>query len=459
MSALLGSTGCRARAGAVARGVVWALLGAVLFVAPGIVQTALFPPPSSPGLEYLRPGIELYLWTSAIPCAPVAAALAYAFRDRLGARRRAVAVAAAASLVAYLCVLCAYHALLCEQGISVRLLSWGEWLLRYSSWCLWGAALVAWVLPAPVASKPTSPLDGRPGADALTEREREVAELLVSGSTQAQAAEALGISASSVSTYRSRACEKLGLASLDELVPPSRGAAAQSPKLDVGRAGSLPLMALALFSGMIVHNVTNYSSLASPGHQAGVLAFPVLALTLPWLVLLGYARLQGMRLRHRETSGRLALVLIALAGLGLCAGGLQPIWVEFPSRSMVSASVPAAVGYDIALVLLAPHLLWPHERVSKELDVERCVLYLRGRGAGELQARVLAEIAAGRTAPEICESLHVARGTVNAYRAQGYELLGVHSSRELTDLLARDVGKVPSAAKSVPFADDGETTE
>ena len=454
-------TQARRTAGIVARAALWVMWAAVMLLAPSVMGYLSYVESVPEGWGHLLGFWSFVPWSVAIPLALVAAALGHAYRDRLLPRRRTACAAAAVALVAYLGLAAAYYLGLGGDQYGLRQsVSFFERVARYAAWCLWGVVLAAWVMPAPGAAEPPAPpLNGRPGADALTEREREVAELLVSGSTQAQAAEALGISASSVSTYRSRACEKLGLASLDELVPPSRGAAAKPPKLDVGRAGSLPLMALALFSGMIVHNVTNYSSLASPGHQAGVLAFPVLALTLPWLVLLGYARLQGMRLRHRETSGRLALVLIALAGLGLCAGGSQPIWVEFPSRSMVSASVPAAVGYDIALVLLAPHLLWPHERVSKELDVERCVLYLRGRGSGELQARVLVEIALGRSAPEICESLHVARGTVSAYRAQGYERLGVHSSRELADLLARDVGFVPSAGKNQPSADSEKSTE
>lgn len=454
-------TQARRTAGTVARAALWVMWAAVMLLAPSMMGYLSYVESVPEEWGRLLGFWSFVPWSVAIPLALVAAALGHAYRDRLLPRRRAACAAATVALVAYLGLAAAYYLGLGGDQYGLRQsVSLFERVARYAAWCLWGVVLAAWVMPAPGATEPpASPLDGRPGADALTEREREVAELLVSGSTQAQAAEALGISASSVSTYRSRACEKLGLASLDELVPPSRGAAAQPPKLDVGRAGSLPLMALALFSGMIVHHVTNYSSLASPGHQAGVLAFPVLALTLPWLVLLAYARLQGMRLRHRETSGRLALVLIALAGLGLCAGGSQPIWVELPSRSMVSASVPAAVGYDIALVLLAPHLLWPHERVSNELDVERCVLYLRGRGSGELQARVLVEIALGRSAPEICESLHVARGTVSAYRAQGYERLGVHSSRELADLLARDVGFVPSAGKNPPSADSEKSTE
>ncbi|WP_417230085.1 LuxR C-terminal-related transcriptional regulator [Thermophilibacter sp.] len=92
------------------------------------------------------------------------------------------------------------------------------------------------------------------------------------------------------------------------------------------------------------------------------------------------------------------------------------------------------------------------------LDEERCVLYLRGRGAGELQAHVLLKIALGLSTPEVCEALHVAPGTVNAYRAQGYELLGVHTSRQLAALLARDVGLIPSAGKNSPLADDSDTS-
>ena len=74
------------------------------------------------------------------------------------------------------------------------------------------------------------------------------------------------------------------------------------------------------------------------------------------------------------------------------------------------------------------------------LEAERCLLYLRGRGAGEMQAQALLRIAQGGTAAQIAEELHIARGTVNAYRARGYQLLGVHSARELTQLLARDTG-------------------
>lgn len=450
--------------GLVARFAAWAAWLATMLFVPGALRYASY-------LEKLPEGwadpFDLWFfvpWSAAIPLAFVAAALTYSFRERIAGRRSAFVIAAVAALVAYLGLSSAYYrgAFVTEyalRGLLVLL----EKVARYTAWGLWGSALVTWVLPAEtLAEKVGSPLDGRPGAEALTEREREVAELLVSGSTQAHAAEALGISASSVGTYRARACEKLGVASLDELVPRAYGAASVPSRLDVGAAGSLPLMALALCAGMILHYVTGYSPYLSFASQVDLVAVPVLALTVPWGCLFAYARLRGMRVRHREASGRLVLVLVTLVAFGFSAGGMDPLWVSLPSQgapqTMVSLSLVALVGYVASLVLFAPHLLWPVVREVTTLDEERCVLYLRGRGAGELQARVLTEIALGRSAPEICEALHVVRGTVNAYRAQGYELLGVHSSKELADLLARDVGRVPSAGKREPSAEDSATS-
>lgn len=66
-------------------------------------------------------------------------------------------------------------------------------------------------------------------------------------------------------------------------------------------------------------------------------------------------------------------------------------------------------------------------------------------------------IASGAGTQLICDRLHVAPGTVNAYRARAYTRLGVHSSRELAELLAHDVGVVPSAGKTRPSAEESET--
>lgn len=428
------------------RGTAWAAGGIALLLAPGVVRTM--------GEGGHLP-LGYYLWTSAIPLAFVAAALAWALRDRLGRWRRALGAAALAALLAYLAVLCASCLGTMRLGAALR---WPEWALRYAAWALWGVALAVWVPPADDAGSP-SPLGCRPGAETLTEREREVVEALVTGSTQAQVAEALAISPSTVATYRARACEKLGVASLDEIAPREVGAAVVPPAMGVTSSGALPLMAMALCAGLTLRLLTRVvvSSEQALSQALGILTV-LAALVVPWLVLLGYARLRDMRVRPRRLTAGLSVVLLALAAAGmLVGGGWYGLEVRLGSETL-SVNAFAPVAYAVALALLAPHLLWPKTREALRLDEERCVLYLRGRGAGELQAHVLLKIALGLSTPEVCEALHVAAGTVNAYRAQGYELLGIHSSRQLADLLARDVGFVPSAGKNEPPADDSDTS-
>ena len=197
------------------RALAWVAWGAALMLAPGAARTM--------GEGGSLP-FGYYLWTSAIPLAFVAAALAWAMRARLSRWRRALALAALAALLVYLAVLFASCMGSMRLGFALR---WPEWALRYVAWALWGIALAVWVLPSD-APEPVSPIGCHPGAETLTEREREVVEALVTGSTQAQVAEALAISPSSVATYRSRACEKLGVASLGELAAPVVGDIASS---------------------------------------------------------------------------------------------------------------------------------------------------------------------------------------------------------------------------------------
>lgn len=434
-----------ARVRKVARGIVWAAGGVVLLLAPGVVRTM--------GESGHLP-LGYYLWTSAIPLASVAAALAWALRDRLGRWRRALGGAALVALLAYLAVLWASCSGSMRLGAALR---WPEWALRYVAWVLWGVALAVWVVPADDAGS-MSPLGRRPGAETLTEREREVIEALVTGSTQAQVADALAISPSTVATYRARACEKLGVASLDEIVPRELGAAAVPPTMGVASSGALPLMAMALCAGLTLRLLTRVvvSSEQALSQALGILAV-LAALVVPWLALLGYARLRDMRVRPRRLTAGLSVVLFSLIAAGmLVGGGWYGLEVHLGSGTL-SVNAFAPIAYAAALVALAPHLLWPKTRESMRLDEERSVLYLRGRGTGELQAHVLLKIALGLSTPEVCEALHVAPGTVNAYRAQGYELLGVHTSRQLADLLARDVGLIPSAGKNSPLADDSDT--
>ena len=132
------------------RGTAWAAGGIALLLAPGVVRTM--------GEGGHLP-LGYYLWTSAIPLAFVAAALAWALRDRLGRWRRALGAAALAALLAYLAVLCASCLGAMRLGAALR---WPEWALRYAAWALWGVALAVWVPPADDAGSP-SPLGCRPG--------------------------------------------------------------------------------------------------------------------------------------------------------------------------------------------------------------------------------------------------------------------------------------------------------
>lgn len=454
-----GGVAARARAraalGRAARACAWVACAGALLLVPAFGERALALASGSTGLP-----LPYYLWTAAMPLGLVAAALAHALSGRLAAHRRAMCLGAAAALLAYLGVCAVWYA---GDFELVRWVSWAKAPLRYLAWCLWGSLLPLWVIgegASGASGAAASPLAGAPGVDRLTEREREVAELLVTGSTLAQAGEALGISASSAATYRARACEKLGLGSLDELVGPELGASSPARAIDVSSTAALPLALMALCAGAVLGCLRQGGASEPPLDQFLCVVFVVCALAVPWAALLAVARARGMRVRARLVTGRLGLVLCALLALGLVVGGGDGSYVVLPSgQAMVALGVVAAPAYIGCVAWVAPHLTWPVEREASELDEERCVLYLRGRGAGELQARVLAQIALGRATPEICEDLHVARGTVNAYRAQGYDLVGVHSSRELAVLLARDVGCVPSAGKKRPSADELETDE
>ncbi len=434
-----------ARKKTIAQGVAWVAGGVILLLAPGVARTM--------GEGGSLP-FEYYLWTSAIPLAFVAAAFAWALRDSLARWRRALGGAALAALLVYLAVLWVS----CSGGMRLGFaLRWPEWALRYVAWVLWGAALAVWMPPAGNATS-SSPVDLHPGMEALTEREREVVEALVTGSTQAQVAEALAISPSTVATYRTRACEKLGVASLSEIAPREVGAAVVPPVMGVTSSGALPLMMVALCAGLTLRLLTRVVVASADALSRALSILAVLAaLVVPWLVLLGYARLRDMRVRPRRLTTGLSFVLLALLVAGTLVGGGGygvELVLDFATLT-VNAFAP--IAYAVALAVLAPHLLWPKTRESMRLDEERCVLYLRGRGAGELQAHVLVKIALGLSTPEVCEALHVAPGTVNAYRAQGYDLLGLHTSRQLADLLAKDVGLVPSAGKNKPLADDSDT--
>ena len=450
------------------RMVLWVLWGAVLVAAPAGTYYLKFCARMSGGVSDLGLSPLDFAWSSSLPLSVLVAAMAYVVVDRLRRHARPIALIAAVCSVAYVASLCTELSLVYGDGglDSVpygiyRLLVGAQSVLRYASMLAWAVTGVLWATgPSAKAEKyaASTPFDELAAATGLTDRERAVAQGLLAGYTQAQIAQALSISASSVATYRSRACEKLGIASLDELDP-----VVPADKNDVIDVGS------PLVPGMLVVGFCGAKLLALLASSFSTLsALLVLAILLvPPVVALAVARMRGLRPWVRPSmTPRLAFLCGAVALQGLLLGGLpgqSSPFINFFGLMSVSndwLSVAAMVGYPLGVLWLASAALLPRDAISEGLlaDEDRCVLYLRGRGLGELEARVMTWIASGAGTQLICSRLHVASGTVNAYRARAYTRLGVHSSRELAELLARDVGVVPSAGKKQPSAESSETS-
>ena len=448
--------------------VLWVLWGAVLVAAPAGTYYLKFCARMSGGVSDLGLSPLDFAWSSSLSLSVLVAAMAYVVVDRLRRHARPIALIAAACSVAYVASLCIELSLVYGDGglDSVpygfyRLLVGAQSVLRYVSMLAWAVTGVLWVTGSSAKAEKyaaSTPFDELAAATGLTDRERAVAQGLLVGHTQAQIAQALSISASSVATYRSRACEKLGIASLDELDPVVP--ADKDDAIDVG-SPLVPGLLVMGFCGakLLALLVSSFSALS---------ALLVLAILLvPPVVALAVARTRGLRLWVRPSmTPRLAFLCVAVALQGLLLGGLpgqsSPVISFFGLMSVSNdwLSVAAMVGYPLGVLWLASAALLPRDAISEGLlaDEDRCVLYLRGRGLGELEASVVTWIASGAGTQLICDRLHVAPGTVNAYRARAYARLGVHSRRELAGLLARDVGIVPSAGKSRPSAEESETS-
>ena len=70
----------------------------------------------------------------------------------------------------------------------------------------------------------------------------------------------------------------------------------------------------------------------------------------------------------------------------------------------------------------------------------RALSYLMGRGLGELQARVMLDLACGFQSREIRERRHVAASTIRSYRYRCFEKLDIHGIPELRKLLVNESG-------------------
>ena len=485
----------------------WGIWGAGLVLAP-CVSGPLVVRTSQAGVPddlLWAPSPLYFLGLGSLPVCVLAFGVAYALRGRLRPHFRALMGAAAILSAAYLALL-AWEVLEATGGGAMGTsLPWrAEWPLRHLSLCAW-AALGAATLPWTTATASGTGKDAAVGADegeaaerddtlerlpefdGLSPREREVLAALLSGEGVADVARRCSLSASSVSTYRARALEKLGVGSLDELGASlgrgservgGRGSEADVTgsrtrvrvSLGIGTPGWASLLALA-FSGGYLVRVCLFAlgdlvtGLGAWGERAPSLGSFVVqrlsdaAVPLVWLVawvLLAWAFVRARHLTFLRVrpSGELFVLVAAVLVQGLTLGGAQatvssPLvpTAGFPyevgavsvARAFFWASV---IGWPTGLVGLVRASSWhPEARAAVLGDTgERRLLYLRGRGLSELQARVVCRIAEGAPAASIVSELHVAPGTVSGYRAQAYALLGVHSQRELAELLEREVG-------------------
>lgn len=324
---------------------------------------------------------------------------------------------------------------------------------------------------------------GLRGGGALSERELEVACGLACGHSVAEIAQELGVSASTVSTYRVRAYEKLGVETNAQLVasltrPSSQPDSedAQKPKF---RSRLLPGVALAAAciagclcgcygddGALVAYNVALVAAgalliavgLIRIGEEGQSLGHSLAG------VLVGLSMSAALVLSSRAPGGFLGVALSAFVlaisvaesvwaaqeglgsrqALGAGLGLLAMISVSYSGRYI---SPWMLLCFTLACIAAAAVLLWVGARgrrgklVEKTLDGEvRARLYLEGRGLSSLEVGVALMAARGATATETALALSVSPSSVAAYRSRGLKKLGVEGIVELRELLKKDAG-------------------
>lgn len=324
---------------------------------------------------------------------------------------------------------------------------------------------------------------GLRGGGALSERELEVACGLACGHSVAEIAQELGVSASTVSTYRVRAYEKLGVETNAQLVasltrPSSQPDSedAQKPKF---RSRLLPGVALAAAciagclcgcygddGALVAYNVALVAAgalliavgLIRIGEEGQSLGHSLAG------VLVGLSMSAVLVLSSRAPGGFLGVALSAFVlaisvaesvwaaqeglgsrqALGAGLGLLAMISVSYSGRYI---SPWMLLCFTLACIAAAAVLLWVGARgrrgklVEKTLDGEvRARLYLEGRGLSSLEVGVALMAARGATATETALALSVSPSSVAAYRSRGLKKLGVEGIGDLRELLKKDAG-------------------
>lgn len=324
---------------------------------------------------------------------------------------------------------------------------------------------------------------GLRGGGALSERELKVACGLACGHSVAEIAQELGVSASTVSTYRARAYEKLGVETNAQLVAsltrPSSQPNSEDAQKPIFRSRLLPGVALAAacvagclcvcYEGdgaLVAYNVALVAAGAlliavGPiriGEGGQSLGYSLAG------VLVGLSMSAVLVLSPVAPGGFLGVALFAfvlaisvVASVWAAQEGLgsqQALGAGLGLLAMISVSYSGRyispwilLCFTLACIAAAAVLLWVGARgrrgklVEITLDGEvRARLYLEGRGLSSLEAGVALMAARGATAAETALALSMSPSSVAAYKSRGLKKLGVEGIDDLRELLKKDAG-------------------
>lgn len=129
------------------------------------------------------------------------------------------------------------------------------------------------------------------------------------------------------------------------------------------------------------------------------------------------------------------------AGVVLSLGS-ETIWFEAFAQLYV-IRYPLAFAACLLMFVAIAHTrkrMPGKETPISEGCAKRTIMYLEGRGLGELQAQVLLDLASGYGVNEVAARRCTTVATVRSYRQRSYDALGVHSMSELRKLLSREAG-------------------
>lgn len=319
----------------------------------------------------------------------------------------------------------------------------------------------------------------------LTAREREVIELALAGATVDETAEQLGIARATAGTYRSRALTKLDMRSVQEFLATLRqdeGVTAQlgnpeaEPHFPLWNARSAIVAAALVSIGTSLRLVPSNQVVTlilvaafTCAFVAGIVIIvrdgqtpcpsngPVSLLigTACALIVAGCAYGPAIYLVRRIVVACFVsyAALLALGEEGLAETltwfGLTGLVLALPGPhvSVVASSAGWATG-TAAFFALSAHLIRGLKRERRLADLanasleadERTLAYLRGRGLGELEARVALLTAQGFDRASVAGALSVSPSTVASYRSAAYAALGVNDRRALAAKLSEQAG-------------------